>query len=261
MQVRPGVSVVEQPCVWVSAGVLNYRACPRHYECEDCPLYLALRGDPEAAAASGRAVPVETPSTEDEAVGRYLAELGAGCTLHLDRAYSAEGLWMDVEPSGEVRVGLDDYTLRLLQPLDEIVLPRVGVWLQHGAPCAWLDRGRLAIQLHSPISGEVVAVHPRPTLVPPREGEGDAERWWLRLRPHEPLAGAAGLCRNEALLRWFLGRVRLVHEQLGEVMTPAAHGVAGPVQNDGGLPARDLQAVLGRERFEALVGSLFPMQI
>lgn len=260
MQVHPGVTALEQPCVWVTAGVLNYRLCPRNYECEDCPLYLALRGGPKLTAA-GRDEPLAAPSVEDEAAGRYLAELGAGCTLHLDRAYSADGLWMDVEPSGEVRVGLDDYTLRLLQPLDEVVLPRTGTWLQHGAPCAWLERGRLAIPLRSPVAGEVIAVHPRPALTPPREGESDADRWWLRLRLHESLVTAAGLCRNEALLRWFLGRVRLVHEQLSDVMAPAAREVAGPVQNDGGLPARDLEAVLGRERFEALVGTLFPMQI
>ena len=41
----------------------------------------------------------------------------------------------------------------------------------------------------------------------------------------------------------------------------AAEQVAGPLRNDGGVPARDIEAVLGRERFEALVGSLFPVHI
>jgi glycine cleavage system H lipoate-binding protein len=168
---------------------------------------------------------------------------------------------MDPDAAGDVRVGLDDYTLRLLRPLDDVVLPRIGVWLQHGAPCAWLNRGRLAIALRCPVAGEVAAVHPCPTLAPPGDGEPDSERWWFRLRPHETLAAAAGLHRNEALLRWFLGRVRTVREQLDAVMAPAAAPVAGPLRNDGGLPARDLEAVLGRGRFEALVGALFPVQI
>lgn len=252
------------PCVWVTAGVLSYRLCDREYECEDCPLYLALRGDPAGAAAAagrGRAAPAPAEAGGDDPVGRFLAELGAGCTLHLDRAYSADGLWMDADASGDIRVGLDDYTLRLLQPVDDVVLPRVGVWLQHAAPCAWLDRGRLAIALRCPLAGEVVAVHPHPTLAPPRDAEPDSERWWFRLRPHEPLAAAAGLRRNEALLRWFLDRVRTVRGQLDAAMAPAALQVAGPLRNDGGLPARDLEAVLGRDRFEALVGALFPVQI
>ncbi len=262
MRPSPDRTSPELPCVWVSAGVLSYRPCDREYECEDCPLYLALRGDPAAAAAAaGREIPVATSLRGDDVVGRYLTELGAGCTLHLDRAHSAEGLWLEDLPSGEVRVGLDEYTLRVLQPLDGVVLPRSGVWLQHGAPCAWLNRGRLAIPLHCPVAGEVVGVHPSPALTASGGAEGGGERWWFRLRPHESPATAAGLHRHEALLRWFLGRVRAVHEQLDAVMAAAAQQVAGPLRNDGGVPAHDIEAVLGRERFEALVGIFFPVHI
>lgn len=262
MRPEPEPVSPDLPCVWVTAGILSYRPCDREYECEDCPLYLALRGDPAAAAAAaGRAPSLPVTNGADDPVGRFLAELGAGCTLHLDRAYTADGLWMDPDPSGDVRVGLDDYTLRLLQPVDDVVLPRVGVWLQHGAPCASLNRGRLAIALRSPLAGEVVAANPHPPLAPPRQTEPDRDRWWFRLRPHEPLAKAAGLRRNEALLRWFLARVRSVREQLDAAMAPAGSSVAGPLRNDGGVPAADLEAVLGRERFEVLVGTLFPVQI
>jgi glycine cleavage system H lipoate-binding protein len=262
MRSNPDRTPPELPCVWVAAGVISYRPCDREYDCEGCPLYLALRGGGAGAvAAAGAETPATGPVGGDDPVGRYLAELGAGCTLHLDRAYSAEGLWMDPDPSGEWRIGLDEYTLRLLQPVADVVLPRAGVWLQHRAPCAWVNRGRLAIALRSPVAGEVVAVHPRPALAPPGEAERADDRWWFRIRPHESVAGAPGLYRNEALLSWFLGRVRAVHEHLNAVMAPSALPVAGPLRNDGGLPVGDLEAVLGRERFEALVGSLFPMQI
>lgn len=259
MQSKSDRTSTELPCVWVTAGVLSYRPCDRQFECEDCPLYLALRGHPAAAAV--RDGTTASPAGEDDAVGRYLAALGAGCTLHLDRCYSDEGLWMEELPSGEFRVGLDDYTLRLLQPLDGVVLPRVGVWLPHAAPCAWLNRGRLAIPLRCPVAGEVAALHPAPVLAPPTDGEGGEERWWFRLRPHEPVASAPGLYRHEALLRWFLARVHAVHEQLDAIMAPAAPSVERPLRQDGGLPIHDLEMVLGRERFEALVGTLFPLQI
>jgi glycine cleavage system H lipoate-binding protein len=255
-------ALTELPCVWVTAGVLSYRLCDREYDCEHCALYHALQGggvDAVAAAGAGAATP--GPSAAEDPVGRYLAELGTGCTLHLDRAYSAEGLWMESEQNGDVRIGLDDYTLRLLQPVDDVVLPRVGVWMQHRAPCAWVNRGRLAIALRSPVAGEVVAVHPKPALAPPRGDDRAADRWWFRLRPHESVTAASGLYRNEALLSWFLGRVRSVHDHLNAVMRSSADPSVGPVLNDGGLPAGDLEVVLGRERFEALVGTLFPMQV
>lgn len=262
MRFQPDRASSELPCVWVMAGVLSYRLCDREYDCESCPLYRALQGGgPEAVVAAGAGAATSGPAAGDDPVGRYLAQLGAGCTLHVDRAYSADGLWMEAEPDGEVRIGLDDYTLRLLQPVDDVVLPRVGVWLQHRAPCAWVNRGRLAIALRSPVAGEVVAVHPRPALAPPAGADRADDRWWFRLRPHESLTAASGLYRNEALLSWYLGRVRAVHEQLNAVMRPPTDPAVGPVLNDGGLPAGNLEAVLGRERFEALVGTLFPMQI
>jgi glycine cleavage system H lipoate-binding protein len=247
--------------VWVSAGVLSYRPCDRDYECEGCPLYQALRGGDARAVSAGEVNASATgPASVEDLVGRYLAELGAGCTLHLDRAYSAEGLWLASEPSGEFEIGLDEYALSLLQPVDGVVLPRAGVWLAHMAPCAWVNRGRLAIALRSPVAGEVVEVQARPVLTPPRGGDGTEPRWWFRLRPHEPVAEAAGLYRSEALLSWFLGRVRAVRGQLSAVMTPQS-GLAGPTLADGGMPTRDLEMVLGRERFEALVGRLFPLHV
>jgi glycine cleavage system H lipoate-binding protein len=243
--------------------VLSYRPCDREYECESCPLYQALRGgDARVLAASDLTASATGPACIEDMAGRYLAELGAGCTLHLDRAYSAEGLWLASERSGTIEVGLDDYTLRLLQPVDDVVLPRPGVWLAHMAPCAWVNRGRLAIALRCPVAGEVVEVHPRPTLTQPLSGNGAGadDRWWFRIRPHEPVAAAAGLYRNEALLNWFLGRVRTVHEQVSAVMTPPL-GVAGPALADGGSSARNLEIVIGQERFEALVGRLFPLHV
>ena len=30
-------------CVWVTAGVLNYKLCDRDFDCEHCPLDAALR--------------------------------------------------------------------------------------------------------------------------------------------------------------------------------------------------------------------------
>lgn len=249
----------ELPCVWVSAGVLSYRPCDRDFECEGCPLYLALRGRSAAESAGDSASPAST--YQDDAVERYLAELGYGCALHLDRAYGADGLWLAGEPGDDLRVGLDDYTLRLLQPVDDVVLPRVGVWLNHGAPCAWVNRRRLQVALHAPVAGEVVAVHPGPVVGPPRRGEGVGERWWFRIKPHEPVAAAAGVYRNEALLGWYLGRVRAVRDQLAAVLNGPEAAAVGPALADGGLPARDLETVLGHGRFEALVGALFPMHI
>jgi len=203
----------------------------------------------------------EVSARQDDAVERYLAELGSGCTLHLDRAYGAGGLWAAAERGDEVRIGFDDFSLRLLYPVEDVVLPRVGVRLSRGAPCAWVSRRGFAIALHAPLAGEVIAVHARPAACPPRKGEGAGERWWFRMKAAEPVAAAPGLYRNEAVLGWHLGRMRAVRDQLDAVLNGPEARSLGPALADGGQPARDLEAVLGRERFASLVGALFPMHI
>jgi glycine cleavage system H lipoate-binding protein len=257
----------ELPCVWVTAGVLSYRPCDREFECEGCPLYLALRrggtapeetARPEIPAESGHeGLAADAEQAADDPVARYVRELVSQCSVPLDRAYSTDGLWIATEPSGELRIGLDDFTLRLLQPVDDLALPRLGVWLRRGSPCASLHRGRLAIPLRCPIAGEVVAVHPRPALTPVGAGERPGKRWWFRLAPHESIATAPGVFRHEALLEWYLRRVRAVRDALVAAMEPV-DGVRHPVLADGGQPVPDLEVVLGRARFEQLLGGLFP---
>ena len=254
----------ELPCVWMSAGVITYRLCDREYDCESCPLHLALRGGggPVTAAAPSPGGSGASP-TGDDPVSRYLQALGAGCALNLDRAYGADGLWAVPEPSGNVRVGLDDYTLRLLEPVDGVTVPRLGVWLGHAAPCAWLNRGRLQIALRCPVAGEVVEINDRPSLAVESSAaeSGGAGRWLFRVAPHESVAAAPGLYRNEALLSWYVSRVHAVREQLEQVCGTARAAGLGPVLNDGGMATSNLEIVLGRERFEALVGTLFPLQV
>lgn len=256
---QPGAAEkqAELPCVWVSAGVLSYRLCDRRYECETCPLYQALRGGGNWPVPAGPGDAGAGPVAGDP-VGAYLTALGSGCTLHLDRAYSGEGMWLLEGPHGIVEAGMDDYTMRLLGPLDSVVLPPVGVWLRRGAPCAWLNRSRLSIALHMPIACELLEVLGDPLRTVRRDAATGGP--WFRLKAHESLAIAPGLYRNEALLGWFLARVRSVHEQLDAVMHIPAAGTA-PMLADGGRPLSDLSGVLGPERFEALVATLFPAQI
>ncbi|MCG6892720.1 MAG: glycine cleavage system protein H [Desulfobacteraceae bacterium] len=38
-----GFQVVDEPCIWMKAGVVNYRNCDNHYDCNTCAFDKALR--------------------------------------------------------------------------------------------------------------------------------------------------------------------------------------------------------------------------
>ena len=127
-------------CVWVDAGVLNYRLCDRGFACESCPLDAAIRGDPRLIvrssdiASEGVRVPWEYPR---------------------DRLYTDGHAWVQVVDPQRVRTGIDACAACLLAPLQGAQLGDEAQELVRGKPLCVLqvEGGELAIE--SPVSGQV----------------------------------------------------------------------------------------------------------
>ncbi len=251
----------EPPCIWALAGVLSHRPCDRHYECERCPLFHALSDGPAGAEAEelDLPAPAAAPSATEHQVNAYLARLIAGCTLHLDRAYSPGHWWVNARRAPAVTLGIEEYVLRMLQPVDDIVTPGSGVWLRRLEPCGWIRRGRVSIPLHAPISGEVEQVNPHHLATVRAPGTfGDGDEWLLRLKAHEDPAVVPGLYRGADALAWHLKNLQRLKHTLREAVEQGGDAV-GATLADGGEPDFDLEAVLGRARFDALVHAMFRM--
>jgi len=250
----------EPPCIWALAGVLSHRPCDRHYECEGCPLFHALSDGPAGAEASELEVPGPTaaPSALEHQVNAYLARLVAGCTLHLDRAYSTGHWWVDSSQAPQVTLGIEGHVLRVLQPVDDIVTPRDGVWLRRPDPCGWILHGRVSVPLHAPLSGEVEQVNPHYLAAVKSPGTfGDGDEWLLRLTPHEDPEMVPGLYRGAEALAWHSKNIQLLKGSLREALEQQAASAVGVTLADGGEPTLNLEAVLGRARFEAVVDRMF----
>ncbi|UCC72571.1 MAG: hypothetical protein JSV86_19775 [Gemmatimonadota bacterium] len=253
----------ELTCIWVLAGVLSYRLCDRNYECEACALFHALRGGPisgseEETDGSSEIAAGSAPDTAVEGrVNSCLSRLIAGCKLHLDRSYSPNHFWLSCQQGREVFLGLDRHILKILYPIDEIVTPRVGLRLKQGEPFGWITRGRIAIPMAAPISGEVKAVNgPYLDAVRARGRIEDPQDWLLRLDAFEPLDAIQGLYRGEEILVWYLRNTRVLKRYLREAVYPKADHELGPTLSAGGAPEPDLEDVLGREQFERLIDEI-----
>ncbi len=254
----------EPPCIWAEAGILSYRLCDRHYDCEGCPLFQALSGGRQPATAGAPAAAAAGPAADGPGaapVAAYLARLLAGCTLRLDRTYSAGHWWLDgTQPPG-LMLGLEEHALRVLAPIDDVVIPHPGARLQRSAACAWIVRGRAAVPLPAPVGGSVDEINRHYADAVRTWGRQQGEdEWLMRLAPDEPLETVPDLYRGEAALMWHLQNLQLLREVLREAVEQGGgmHEV-GPTLADGGEPSLDLERVLGHGRFEALVARMFPM--
>jgi glycine cleavage system H lipoate-binding protein len=259
----------ELPCIWVLAGVLSYRLCDRNYECEECELFRVLRGSGHDASAVSRSLALESADgspSEDASieglVSSYVCRLTTGCELHLDRPYCPSHFWLRRSHGRRVDVGLDGHLLRVLYPLDDITLPHVGVLLRHGEPCGWIRRGRKAIPLSGPLRGQVVEVNDAYVEALRASGGVDGgEDWLFSIETDQDLDRVPGLYRGEKTLLWYLKKVQLIKRYLREAAATGVDGLVGVTMADGGEPNLNVEQVLGRERFEALVDEMFALQI
>jgi glycine cleavage system H lipoate-binding protein len=259
----------EPPCIWVQAGVLSYRPCDRHYECDTCPLFQTLRGGPappegahlvEAAENDFGATPASPwQAALDAQVNRCLSQLIAGCTLHLDRAYSPGHWWVDTSRAPDLTLGIEGVVLRVLHPVDDIVCPPLGVWLRRSEPCGWIRRGHATIPLHAPIAGEVTEVNGKfLEMLRVWSGMGVGDDWLIRLKAHEEPDAVPGLYRGDQALTRLLKSLQLLKGALREATGRQVEAV-GVALADGGEPQLDLEAVLGREKFTDLLDEMFPL--
>ena len=129
-------------CRHMLSGRVDHKLCAHSYNCAKCP-YDQMIED------TGYAPGLQPPAC-DQASGFNVAR---------DHYYHYGHAWARVEYGGKVRIGVDDFALRLLGPQDEIKLPKLGATVGQGSPQAILTRGTNEAAAMSPVEGKVVAVN------------------------------------------------------------------------------------------------------
>jgi len=253
------------PCVWMTAGVLNYMLCDRDFECEHCALDQVLRKQGASFGTAGRGkstppgaatAPTECTGTVEAQVDQCFSRIVAGSKIYLDRCYNTSHFWVYPQQHTMV-VGMDTNMLRLLYPVTRVVPPRKDVYLRQNQYCGLLVRDELAIPLHAPHSGTVVDVNQEYVRQLQESYPPDRDEWMFRLAPEEGAPSTGDLCQGEGLLRWYLQKMQVIKQHLREMISRSAIGELGMTMADGGETQMDLEAVLGRESYRLLIREIF----
>ncbi len=223
------------PCVWMTAGLIAYRLCDREYDCDSCPLDLALRG-------GAGSLPLERAPAP-----------GAIWDFPDDRQYSPLHEWvLDIGAASRLRVGLDAFAARLLDHADRVVFPPTNAGVQRGRSACWiLDEGEL-IPICSPLTGTVVGTNLRlgtdPALVASSPYE---EGWLMEIQAREPLERQQGLLGARAARERTTLQLRQLHRRACAGL--ARDGTVGMTLTDGGVRISDLRRTLGTDRYHRLI--------
>ena len=129
-------------CRHMLSGRVSYSLCAYGYNCATCPYDQMIEDAgylPNLKAAR--------------------CEKASGFDVARDHYYHYGHAWARVEYGGCVRVGIDDFALRLLGQPDEIELPKLGTAVVQNQTQAVIRRGGNEARLLSPVDGKVVAVN------------------------------------------------------------------------------------------------------
>ena len=145
-------------CIWMDAGVVNYRLCNRDFECESCLFDQAIRGETPGLAVQDRAAGLKATKGP-----RGLPEF----LISSQCFYSPNHMWARVEGSGRVRVGLDDFAQQLLGQVYAVHVPNPGAVVRDNPVELVNQLG--GHRMRSPVEGLVVwtnsDLEQRPSLV------------------------------------------------------------------------------------------------
>lgn len=135
----------KRPCLHHMKGRIEFRACNHDYRCGNCE-FDQFFNDEYSVHAVIR--PVEMSKVKGLRIpqGYYFHE---GHT------------WLRMEEGSTVRVGIDEFALRLLGPLERIEAPLMGKAVAQGRGEIRADRGGRTAMIASPVSGVVTAVNPK----------------------------------------------------------------------------------------------------
>ncbi len=190
-------------CRHVLTGRVANRLCGMDYRCDICEFDQLLE-DIEVVYPIGDVSTVEV----------------AGYRYSVSYYYNAGHAWARVEYGGRVRVGIDDFAMKLLGSPDGWDLPRIGDRVEPNEPAFALKRGDHRAEFLSPVGGTLISVN-RKVLGNPDLVHSDPykEGWLFLVEPDHLKDDLEPLHFGEQGKNWLTSEIELLHE-----LAPGEHG-------------------------------------
>jgi glycine cleavage system H lipoate-binding protein len=219
----------KRPCIHYANGTMDYRACIHDYQCETCEFDQYVEDDHQVHVVSN---PVDVMDVRS-------FKMPQGYYFHKGHT------WVRLEEDNQVRIGLDEFALRLLGPIDRITAPLVGSRVEQGRTDISLSRNDNHARVMSPVTGVVTAINAELRDTGSLANKDPYAKGWV-MRVH-----AEGLRVDLKNLK--------IGEESGVVLNreidrlyDVIEEAAGPLAADGGFLADDIYGHLPQVEWERL---------
>jgi len=207
----------KQPCIYHMKGRIGFRSCTNAYLCSNCDFDQFFQDDYTVYAV---VQPVDVFNIDG-------VKIPQGFYLHQGH------MWAKIEEDDSVRIGLDDFALRLFGPFDRIMAPLLGKTVKQGRADIPAHRGPKRATLAAPVSGVVTAVNTGLRDAAQPVGKDPYAAGWI-LRVH-----AANLRQDLKNLMIGTETKDFLHHEIDRLQE-VTEAVAGPLTADGGFMGEDI---------------------
>ncbi len=179
--------------------------------------------------------------------------LVAGYKLPEDFHYHRGHTWLHWVSPEEAYVGVDDFGRRLIGADASVIPPNRGSWVHQGMHAAKVKRDGHAVDLLSPVSGEVVGVNPDLRRDPSVINQDAYGRGWLyKVKAADLHQQIANLLSGSLAQRWM--------EDTRDRFQRELMATTGNIIQDGGTPVDDVASQLDPAQWEHLAEEFFELK-
>ncbi|UCE52160.1 MAG: glycine cleavage system protein H [Desulfobacterales bacterium] len=262
---------VDHPCLWMQAGVAKFKNCDNYYDCTSCKYDHAMgqkaakgkqftwqeamrrRPDMDRVCRHSLTHRIERRicaydfecskcdfdqyfedvwTTKNKSVPFEIQQV-KGFDVPMGYYFHDGHAWARIESGGYIRVGLDDFSLKLLGQADALDLPLMGKELDQGKIGWGLKRKENLADVLSPVDGVIVEVNSKVRENPQLANREPYSGGWLFMIRTPDIKGTMNkLMTDQNSLAWMNQEVTHLESMIEDI--------AGPLAADGGYLADDI---------------------
>lgn len=246
-------------CIWMCAGIVNYKLCFNDFDCENCKFDQVMRGildqENHYSTAGTSNIPSDQPlkiTHIDKLVNQTIHHLISDCKIHLDRFYHNSQLWFKLETADIFQIGIEKLLLKVLEPVERIIAPQTGKFYQKGQLIAWIIRKGKTFPLHTPLKGVVVEINENLAL-PKYKDHFEEDSYLFKMKYGNSKDEVQNICGEIRGINCYIDNVKIIRQHLKKAFQNNSLEDIGTTFTDGGILENNLEKILGEKIFQELI--------
>ena len=235
----------ESACIWMEAGIIDFKLCDNQRDCENCPFDAIMKNERSYSRVQNKS---ETATTPQKNPLQKLKNIKWDNTSYYGSRY-----WF-VEPLGKEKalVGLNELALHIIPTVKDIILSEEGD-IKKDQAVGWLVTDNGTICLNAPFDATIRKTNP---ALLADMGERDRKVWLFTVESQHLPDELGKLKRGKEADHLLNSRREKIVTIFESAMGTMQTGV-GETMQDGGAIVTNLEQMIGAKRYFKIVCEFF----